>query len=54
MLEVKDLVVNYGSIAALHGQFRFAWSRGPSSTLVGANGAGKDDHPPNHFRNRES
>ncbi|HEY5893193.1 MAG TPA: ABC transporter ATP-binding protein [Chthoniobacterales bacterium] len=40
MLEIKDLVVNYGSIAALHG-ISLTVEPGSIVTLVGANGAGK-------------
>ncbi len=40
MLEIKDLVVNYGSIAALHG-ISIKVEKGSIVTLVGANGAGK-------------
>ena len=40
MLELKDLVVNYGSIAALHG-VSIKVVQGSIVTLVGANGAGK-------------
>jgi branched-chain amino acid transport system ATP-binding protein len=40
MLEIKDLVVNYGSIAALHG-VSIKVEQGAIVTLVGANGAGK-------------
>jgi branched-chain amino acid transport system ATP-binding protein len=40
MLEIKDLVVNYGSIAALHG-ISLRVEQGSIVTLVGANGAGK-------------
>jgi branched-chain amino acid transport system ATP-binding protein len=40
MLEIKDLVVNYGSIAALHG-ISIKVEKGTIVTLVGANGAGK-------------
>jgi branched-chain amino acid transport system ATP-binding protein len=40
MLEIKDLVVNYGSIAALHG-VSIKVEQGSIVTLVGANGAGK-------------
>ncbi len=40
MLEIKDLVVNYGSIAALHG-VTLRVDQGSIVTLVGANGAGK-------------
>ena len=40
MLEIKDLVVNYGSIAALHG-VSIRVEQGSIVTLVGANGAGK-------------
>ena len=40
MLEIKDLVVNYGSIGALHG-ISLKVERGTIVTLVGANGAGK-------------
>ena len=40
MLELKDLVVNYGSIAALHG-VSIKVEQGSIVTLVGANGAGK-------------
>jgi branched-chain amino acid transport system ATP-binding protein len=40
MLEIKDLVVNYGSIAALHG-ISIKVEQGSIVTLVGANGAGK-------------
>ena len=39
MLEIKDLVVNYGSIAALHG-ISIKVEKGSIVTLVGANGAG--------------
>jgi branched-chain amino acid transport system ATP-binding protein len=40
MLELKDVVVNYGSIAALHG-ISISIEPGSIVTLVGANGAGK-------------
>ncbi len=40
MLEIKDLVVSYGSIAALHG-VSIKVEQGSIVTLVGANGAGK-------------
>ncbi len=40
MLEIKDLVVNYGSIAAIHG-ISIRVEQGSIVTLVGANGAGK-------------
>lgn len=40
MLEIKNLVVNYGSIAALHG-ISIKVEKGSIVTLVGANGAGK-------------
>ena len=40
MLEIKDLVVNYGSIGALHG-ISLKVAQGSIVTLVGANGAGK-------------
>lgn len=40
MLELKDVVVNYGSIAALHG-VSISIEPGTIVTLVGANGAGK-------------
>jgi len=40
MLEIKDLVVSYGSIAALHG-ISMKVARGSIVTLIGANGAGK-------------
>ena len=40
MLEIRDLVVNYGSIAALHG-ISMRVAVGSIVTLVGANGAGK-------------
>ncbi len=40
MLEVSDLVVNYGSISALHG-ISLRVEKGSIVTLVGANGAGK-------------
>ena len=40
MLEVKDLVVRYGSIEALHG-ISFTVDKGEIVTLIGANGAGK-------------
>jgi branched-chain amino acid transport system ATP-binding protein len=40
MLEIRDLVVSYGSIAALHG-ISFKVARGSIVTLIGANGAGK-------------
>src|SRR5688500_14392360 len=40
MLELRDLVVNYGSIGALHG-ISLTVEKGSIVTLVGANGAGK-------------
>ena len=40
MLEITDLVVNYGSITALHG-ISLTVEQGSIVTLVGANGAGK-------------
>jgi len=40
MLEIRDLIVNYGSIAALHG-ISLRAEKGTIVTLVGANGAGK-------------
>jgi len=40
MLEIRDLHVNYGSIAALHG-VSLAVPKGHIVTLIGANGAGK-------------
>jgi branched-chain amino acid transport system ATP-binding protein len=40
MLEIKNLVVNYGAIAALHG-FSLSVPGGKIVTLIGANGAGK-------------
>jgi branched-chain amino acid transport system ATP-binding protein len=40
MLEVKDLVVNYGAITALHG-VTLQVRQGDIVTLIGANGAGK-------------
>jgi branched-chain amino acid transport system ATP-binding protein len=40
MLELKDVVVHYGSIAALHG-ISISIEQGTIVTLVGANGAGK-------------
>lgn len=40
MLEIRDLVVNYGSITALHG-ISIRVEQGSIVTLVGANGAGK-------------
>ena len=40
MLELKDLVVNYGAIAALHG-INVTVEAGSIVTLVGSNGAGK-------------
>ncbi len=40
MLEIKDLVVNYGSISALQG-ISLKVEQGTIVTLVGANGAGK-------------
>ena len=40
MLEITDLVVNYGSITALHG-VSIKVDQGSIVTLVGANGAGK-------------
>ncbi|EPR35671.1 ABC transporter related protein [Alkalidesulfovibrio alkalitolerans DSM 16529] len=39
-LEVRDLVVKYGNIEALHG-ISFGVERGEIVTLIGANGAGK-------------
>lgn len=40
MLEIKDLVVSYGTIAALHG-ISLKVEKGTIVTLIGANGAGK-------------
>ena len=40
LLEVKDLVVNYGAIEALHG-VSFHVDEGEIVTLIGSNGAGK-------------
>lgn len=40
MLEIRDLVVNYGSITAIHG-ISIRVEKGEIVTLVGANGAGK-------------
>lgn len=40
MLEIKDLVVNYGVITALHG-ISLSVKQGAIVTLIGANGAGK-------------
>jgi branched-chain amino acid transport system ATP-binding protein len=40
LLEVKDLVVNYGAIEALHG-VSFSVDEGEIVTLIGSNGAGK-------------
>ncbi|HLA98609.1 MAG TPA: ABC transporter ATP-binding protein [Anaerolineales bacterium] len=40
MLSVKDLVVSYGAIEALHG-ISFEVEKGEIVTLIGANGAGK-------------
>ncbi len=40
LLEIKDLVVKYGNIEALHG-ISFGVDRGEIVTLIGANGAGK-------------
>src|SRR5665213_3141739 len=40
MLEVKDAVVRYGAITALHG-ISFNVDKGEIVTLLGANGAGK-------------
>jgi len=40
MLEVKNLQVNYGAIAALHG-ISLTVSKGDIVTLIGGNGAGK-------------
>lgn len=40
MLQIRDLVVNYGSITALHG-ISIDVEQGSIVTLVGANGAGK-------------
>jgi branched-chain amino acid transport system ATP-binding protein len=40
MLEVKDLVVRYGAIEALHG-VSLSVERGQIVTLIGSNGAGK-------------
>jgi branched-chain amino acid transport system ATP-binding protein len=40
LLEIKDLVVSYGAILALHG-ISFYVNEGEIVTLIGANGAGK-------------
>jgi ABC-type uncharacterized transport system ATPase subunit len=49
MLELKDVVVNYGSIAALHG-ISISIEPGTIVTLVGANGAGKTTTLADDFR----
>ncbi len=40
MLEIKNLVVGYGAISALHG-ISLSVKPGSIVTLIGANGAGK-------------
>jgi len=40
LLSIKDLVVSYGAIQALHG-ISFDVEEGEIATLIGANGAGK-------------
>ena len=40
LLSIKDLVVSYGAIEALHG-ISFDVEEGEIATLIGANGAGK-------------
>jgi branched-chain amino acid transport system ATP-binding protein len=40
MLEIKNLVINYGAIAALHG-ISMSVEQGGIATLIGGNGAGK-------------
>jgi branched-chain amino acid transport system ATP-binding protein len=40
LLSIKDLVVAYGAIEALHG-ISFDVEEGEIATLIGANGAGK-------------
>jgi branched-chain amino acid transport system ATP-binding protein len=40
MLEIRDLMVNYGAITALHG-ISLKLAKGEIVTLIGANGAGK-------------
>ena len=40
MLEIENLVVNYGAICALHG-ISLKVQQGDIVTLIGANGAGK-------------
>ena len=52
-LEIKNLVVNYGAITALHG-ISLKVQQGDIVTLIGANGAGKTTTLARHFRPAQS
>ena len=53
MLEVKDLYVNYGAVEAIKG-ISFTVQPGEIVTLIGANGAGKNNDAAYHFRTGQS
>jgi len=48
-LEIKDLRVHYGKIEAIKG-VSVVVNQGEIVTLIGANGAGKDNYPEDNLR----